>query len=282
MVAAMSTNQTTSVHQTILLGKLVSPVVEQANEGAKPTNTENDTVFPQEKVNVKLSDKNFLKLCIYEKDAFALVDSGSDLTIIGNSFFEKHPDLIQNVIPCERKAQTANAESLDIVGTLTFHVEISKVKYAVLAHVSPKTPWEIILGVDFLRQYGVQIDFQNSVLKIPNNSNLFNTHKVILPPFSSKIVKCSLSSRARATMTAIITGKPSIVKRGLSCVEAYVNVQAGHKFIFIEITNDDCKYQVLHKVQKLPHLKLLTVPKHVTTLMQMNANAKIDLTMLLV
>ena len=138
------------------------------------------------------------------------MDFGSDLTLIGQSFLLKHPDMVNEIRPCTRYAQTANAVFVNIIGTVLLCLRIAGVTYRTLAYVSPKTPWEMILGVDFMRQFGVRIDFQNNLFKIPRYTNLFNVHKIILPPFTEKVVKCSLSRRAKVNMTGTAYGKQGI------------------------------------------------------------------------
>ena len=144
------------------------------------------------------------------------------MTLIGQSFLTEHPELVNRIRHCTHYSQTANAVSLKIIGTVMLSIQIAGVSYRTLAHVSPRTPWEMILGVDFMRQFGIQVDFQNNLFKIPRCTNLFNVHKSVLPPFSEKVVKRSLSRRAKVDMTGTVYGKEFLHKKGLSCVEAYV------------------------------------------------------------
>lgn len=203
-----------------------------------------------------LVDRNFLKVCVNCKNTFALVDSGSDLTLIGQSFLSKHPEVVEQIRPCTRFAQTANAVSFKIIGTVLLRLQIAGVTYRTLAYVSPKTPWEMILGVDFMRQFGVQIDFQNNLFKIPKYTNLFSVHKIVMPPLTEKIVKCSLSKRAKVNMTGTAYGKTFLNSKGISCVEAYVEIKAGHKFVLLRFMNNSNETRVLYPGTKIAYLEM--------------------------
>ena len=250
-----STEETTT---ELLPGKLVSPVVNQANEGAFSTDNRKNIIehHGHEKVTLSMVDRNFLKVNLNCKDTFALVDSGSDLTLVGQSFLSKHPDVVDQIRPCTRFAQTANAASFKITGTLFLNLKIAGVTYQTLAYVSPTTPWEMILGVDFMNQFGVQIDFENNLFKIPKYTNLFSVHKIVLPPMAEKMVKCSLSRRAKVNLTGTICGKSFLQRKGISCIEAYVEIQAGHKFVPVRFRNDSSEAQVLYPGTKVAYLEI--------------------------
>ena len=57
-------------------------------------------------------------------------------------------------------------------------------------------------------------------------------------------------------MTGTIHGKPCLHKTGLSCVEAYVEIKAGHKYVLVRFLNNSSETRVLHPGKNVAYLEM--------------------------
>ena len=219
-------------------------------------NTTQNSWYKGDKITLNLFDRNMLKVQINGKSLHGLVDSGSDFTLVGESFFVKFPELIKCVSPCSQFVSSVSASTFKLVGKLDLHLQISNSIFKIQAFVSPRTPWDLLLGVDFLRKFDVKIDFQTDVLKIPKHINIFCENFVTVPPFSEKIIQCNLTRKTPADISGTITGKNILHKKGMLCANAYVTVKKGTNIVPVRVANLTSQKQVLQPKTRLAYFVL--------------------------
>ena len=57
-------------------------------------------------------------------------------------------------------------------------------------------------------------------------------------------------------MTGTVYGKEFLHKKGLSCVEAYVEIKAGHRFVMLRFVNSSNDSQILYPGKKVASLEM--------------------------
>ena len=197
-----------------------------------------------------------IKVKVAGQEVHALIDTGSDFSLVGESFLNRFPSFVDGIKPCSQYVSTVSANTFKLIGKVHIPIEITDSKFAVNAYVSPRTPWELLLGIDFLRKYEMKIDFQNEIVHIPTHLNVFSTGHVLIPPFTEKIVKCVLSKSVSADISGTITGISGLKSRGLLCTNAYVKINKGSSHIPVRLANITGEKQMLHPNTRIAHFHL--------------------------
>src|SRR5690606_15915013 len=110
---------------------------------------------------------NRLSVCINNVVCSALVDSGSDVTIISESLRQR----LHLVATPWRGSSFCGADSLSFssspLGVTTFRLSLGDAVFPVSAVVFSKCVADLILGYDFLTEHGVTLNFLFNQMSLP-------------------------------------------------------------------------------------------------------------------
>ena len=132
---------------------------------------------------------------------------------------------------------SVNENTFKLVGKLSLNLQIPNSFYKFEVYVSPRTPWDLLLGVHFLRELDMKIYFQSDVLKIPQPVCVFCNSYITIPAFTEKTIVGVFKQGTQADVSGTITGKSVLWKKGMSCTNAYVTIKKGKKTVPIRIAN---------------------------------------------
>ena len=132
-----------------------------------------------------LSDDNFIQVFIGDRGCEALIDTGATSSVVGRKFFYtlRESDYI-SVFPTHHQCTFAGGSTVAADCQLHMKIRIDgkdiEQTFLVLPHLSP----EMILGNDFLRKYGIRIDFNRAQPVIHGPPDIWLTQTVSMPPHS--------------------------------------------------------------------------------------------------
>ena len=113
----------------------------------------------------------------------ALVDSGATHCMVGDKFFAKLPGLRRNLVKLRNpiKAVAINGTTVTYKSKLTFSITFHKQTYTLTALYSPSISYEIVLGLDFLRNNDIHFNFRANDITTNRRSRVKLTSDITLP-----------------------------------------------------------------------------------------------------
>lgn len=118
----------------------------------------------------------------------SLIDSGASSSFINSKYFH---DLQKNGVKltaCSSNVQVANGQISEIVGFCTAPINIGDTVWVGKLNLMKQMPYDMILGVDFLRQMRAVFDFHQGKLVLKSNSQFSHVPLMELAATSSPLV----------------------------------------------------------------------------------------------
>ena len=112
----------------------------------------------------------FLDVTIKGEKVRVLVDTGSTRTYLGPKF---ETTLEKSLIPCSASVLLAYNLVESVVGKVNLQLTLAKTRKSLPLRVVHSLGYDCILGMDFLKSFGLFIDFGKSTWQLPNNKNTF-------------------------------------------------------------------------------------------------------------
>jgi hypothetical protein len=111
--------------------------------------------------------KNYIPIVLNGRDMYGLIDSGADVSVARSSVFN---DVIKDnyvELPCDRKwLLTVNKTELSVLKKVRVRLCVCNVNVHADLYITDALQTDIILGLDWLQQNKVNIDFNNNKLSI--------------------------------------------------------------------------------------------------------------------
>lgn len=97
-----------------------------------------------------------------------LIDSGAAISAISEKLFNETPSLRHSELQQTQnvQVQSVNGQPLKIIGLITLQVGIGGLTYKLQAHIIQDLHYEVVLGRDFLKEHGAQIDFAREIVRL--------------------------------------------------------------------------------------------------------------------
>ena len=118
------------------------------------------------------------------------------------------------------------------------------------------TPWNLILGLDFLGKYRVKIDFGLQCLLIPNKINVFTNFTCQIPPFSEKSVSCNLGIQLDSQIVGLVTASQTLLGLNLNFLETFTSLSQDCTNIHLQIANPTSNTVNLNQGMNIAYLEL--------------------------
>ena len=116
----------------------------------------------------------------------ALVDSGSDVSLIDWSVFDKIP--CRNIVKFARNnispLNSASGHNIETIGKATVRMSMNGQYYVLNFILTKGFKLEVLIGSDFIYDHGAKLDFANNTMIIKN--------KVIILKSKNELCTCSL------------------------------------------------------------------------------------------
>ena len=114
--------------------------------------------------------RHYLKISIKGKTVKALVDSGSSRTYLGKVF---EPLLKDALIPSSAKVQLADNSIEAVLGEVNTQLSLHGTRKALPVRLVKSLGYDCILGIDFLKTFGLIVDFGQKTWVIPGKEQTF-------------------------------------------------------------------------------------------------------------
>lgn len=115
-------------------------------------------------------NRPYLEVSVFGVELMALLDSGSNITILGAQGWKIVRDLGVKLLPSVMEACTvANNESCNILGVVSLPIKLQNRVVTVNVFVVPSLPHVLILGVDFWVRVGLVPDLRGSCWRFSNS-----------------------------------------------------------------------------------------------------------------
>lgn len=127
------------------------------NENQKPSNRSNVSTTTYNKIPVSRSDERpYANVLLFDKAFRGLLDSGASVTVKRwCPVVEEH---LSDLRPSSRALTAANSGTLDVLGEMVIPITYGNKKVSMLVVIVDQLAQELILGVDFWRLVGIQIE----------------------------------------------------------------------------------------------------------------------------
>jgi len=145
-----------------------------------------------------------MRLSIGGKMVNALVDSGATRSYIGKVFEDS---LASSCRKSDAMIVTANGTTEPVRGELDIAFRIGYLRRTLAVRLAPTIDYDFILGIDFLRAFGFQIDFGSAKWKIPGQPFVrFSRDVSLVDPVIDVRGKCAGLLHADDSQKVIIDG----------------------------------------------------------------------------
>ena len=111
---------------------------------------------------------SFMKIYYEEVPLYVLIDSGSTISLAGPKLFQQFPSLRQLLNPYDCEAFTVCNSTFKFAGQLTFAFSIGQNNFWVCLKYVETMLYSVLLGADFLKSTGINVDFGSGIVKIPD------------------------------------------------------------------------------------------------------------------
>ena len=118
-----------------------------------------------------MHERMFVTVDVYGRKVRALVDCGASRTIINSNLARTFVDK-ENLITYEnsRTVHFADKTTTRTNGSLIMPINVSKALWVGEVYMLDKLQYQMILGIDFLRGLGFDIDFNSDKIKLPDGT----------------------------------------------------------------------------------------------------------------
>ena len=122
-------------------------------------------ISDQETTDDNFNDENeskfiYMPVKINHLSVAALIDSGSSINIVSQSFYNLIPDTCKSMIqPISEKIVLANNQCVNIIGKCNIKIQAAHGKYWIPTYVLNQSSHPLILGTNFLISKKIVLDF---------------------------------------------------------------------------------------------------------------------------
>ena len=136
----------------------------------------------------KLDNRIFVEFLIKNIPYIGLLDTGANLSVIGNGYHKQLLDFGFQITPTNWSAKCANGSQVQTIGVMTIPVTFRNKNWEIAFMVIPEISDNFILGMDFVHQFGILNYFNFHSIELVGKTE--DTH----PQTSNKL--CGITSKS--------------------------------------------------------------------------------------
>jgi predicted aspartyl protease len=131
------------------------------------THTQKNKISKDKKIKIKpISEDDgrlSVKVSIFNNEFNALLDSGSLVTVLGKNAVNLIKSWDLRVQPYQNIVTNANGKTLEVLGSVHLPLTLNGETKILNVIVLPALNRDLLLGIDFFEQFGIRIDFIESL-----------------------------------------------------------------------------------------------------------------------
>lgn len=146
--------------------------------------------------STELYSDNLINIQIHGFQNYALCDTGAEISLISAEFVNQVPELKASLLSSEvTNVKIGDGSTVNILGKVKTYLTIGKQKFKIKLHVMQGLLHNVVLGIDFMQKYEVQINIAKKQfkVKIPNTCDLLTLEKITIPPKSEIVTFAKIS-----------------------------------------------------------------------------------------
>ena len=175
-------------------------------------------------ITTAFNEKQYILVKYGTLKAMACIDTGSFISImdkvtydhVKNHLSKGAPSCIPMLIKYNKPVvmDAVNGGALEAIGWATLKTTIGTGEFDISYQVVTGIPFNIILGRDFMRRCGMEINFKTNTVKVSPYIDLYATGQCILPPHTDREIVTQLSSELdiRGNGTLNLQGSSTSIK----------------------------------------------------------------------
>ena len=118
-------------------------------------------------------------------------------------------------------------------------------------------PYPVLLGTDFLKRYGTQVDFKNCLLHIPDNVAIKTQQDISIMPMRHVFTCGIIPSRSYCGAVANTSSSRAVEMEGLNVEPLLIQLKDYYKLVPICISNQNSLPGYLKRGHHVASLELL-------------------------
>lgn len=213
------------------------------------------------KGEAKLVNSNELYILVRINKSYfkCLADTGCTCSIVGSSFFEEFPGMLEQVQPLSSSTfgQNISGQTVQYIGKLRLTFEIGEEKYSHVFLYAKDVVYGLVLGLDFLRQNGASINLRKHKVKFQKNAMLKTQSNVTVPPMSEVLIPTEMSSNLQTINVVSVKGSAYAVNQGLLVANSVVTMYPSAKSYYVRMINVHGEPITLREGKSVAHVEVL-------------------------
>ena len=175
----------------------------------------------------------FLPVDIFNLKVSALLDSGSSVNIISNSFFKRLPVSVQSTLrSCNHDTLTlANNQNIQVLGTARIPIKtpLSKEKHNIIVYVLDAASHPLILGCQYFHSKGVILNFSTQVYQCDNKTVKVTTKTAVtIAPNSEVTIVAKVPKKVLIGQQGVCTAHQTLTNKGVLLAKSLCSVSISH------------------------------------------------------
>ena len=265
----------------------------------RPNQDNNFTSKNQPRVNmiktnidaVHIADDMTLTGFIGNQKVSILLDSGSEISFMGKKMVEKLRENMKIEPSVYSKLTAVNGTNADIQGMSRQNVKIGNFESILKLNIVPESDQEILLGMDFVRQYVHSINFHKNTIDLMNSGKMYQTKMNFSDPSRSPNIRATISAKLSEKVTfnpgeekfvKIHVGNNSVTQKSVFVANEWSKrlgivienqfISEGSKIIRIMAKNVSDKIKIIHANRRIGILQPQTKSEVLTVTIKKSMN----------
>ena len=185
--------------------------------------------------NNNIKGLNFVQILLQDSSLYALVDTGSTISLAGQELFDMFLNLIEQLQDYKGTAKNVCSQEFQFDGEVPVTFDLAGHTFTVSLKYLKNMPYAVLSGTDFLQTVGAQLDFKNGIMVVPNSYKVGSKYHCLLEPGQESMVMALIPSPPIFNASAIIEFDKN--SKYLRVAPSIVRISSGNMEIPLTIVN---------------------------------------------